>query len=141
MTTGEARDLGPHYITTEDLAPLRDESAERVSRALRERGHVLVEENEGQVHAAPAQAIGPREEEEEDQDEAMVTRRKMTVNRFLLGAQSSTQPQGVDHAPSAPTANRPKKKQKVDHPTKVLDDVPVKTPLGENYYSRTGGWF
>ena len=140
MTTGEAQDLGPRYITTKDLAPLRDELAERVSRALKEQGHVLIEENEGQVQAAPAQAAKPREEEE-DQDKAMVTRRKMTIDRFLLGAQSSAQPQGGDRAPPPPTANHTKKKHKLDHPTKVPYDVPVKIPPRENYYSRTGGWF
>ena len=31
LTHGEARDLGPRYITIKDLAPIRDESAERVS--------------------------------------------------------------------------------------------------------------
>ena len=140
LTIGEVQDFGLRYITTKDLAPLRDELAERVSRALKERGHVLIEENEGQVQAALTQAAKPREEEE-DQDKAMVTRRKMTINRFLLGAQSFAQPQGGDCAPPPPTANRPKKKQKVDHPTKVPYDVLVKTPPRENYYSRTGGWF
>ncbi|KAL0016572.1 hypothetical protein SO802_003641 [Lithocarpus litseifolius] len=36
LTTDEARDLSPCHITVEDLAPVRDESAEGVSRALRE---------------------------------------------------------------------------------------------------------
>ena len=54
LTTSEAWDLGPRYIITEDLAPLKDKLAKWVSRALRERGHVLIEENEGQVQAAPA---------------------------------------------------------------------------------------
>ena len=48
LTTGKARDLGPHYIIVEDLAPIRDESAERVSQAFREWGHVPIEKNEGQ---------------------------------------------------------------------------------------------
>ena len=42
MTPGEARELSPRYITVEDLAPIRDESAERVSRSRQE--HVPVEE-------------------------------------------------------------------------------------------------
>ena len=65
----------------------------------------------------------------------------MTIDRFLLGAQSSAQPQGGDRAPPPPIANHPKKKQKVDHPTKVLDDVPVKTPLGRITIQELGGWF
>ena len=36
LTTGEAWNLGPRYATTKDLIPIRDKSAERVSRALRE---------------------------------------------------------------------------------------------------------
>ena len=31
LTTGEAQDLGPRYITIEDRAPIPDESAEHVS--------------------------------------------------------------------------------------------------------------
>ena len=31
LTHGEARDLGPRYITTKDLAPIRDESVECVT--------------------------------------------------------------------------------------------------------------
>ena len=34
LTTNEARDLGPRYTTVEDLASIRDESAERVSKLL-----------------------------------------------------------------------------------------------------------
>ena len=85
MTTSEARDLGLYYITAEDLAPIKDKLAEWVSRALKEWGHVPVEENEGQVQAAPTQAAEPGGEEE-DQDEAMETRRKMTVDRLIPSA-------------------------------------------------------
>ena len=85
LTTDEGKDLGPRYITAEDLALVRDESVEWVSRALRERGDVPVEENEVQVQATPAQAAEPGEEEE-DQDEAMVTRRKMTIDQFIPSA-------------------------------------------------------
>ena len=47
LTTSEARDLSPRYITAEDLAPVRDKLAERVSRALREQEHIPVEGNKG----------------------------------------------------------------------------------------------
>lgn len=59
----------------------------------------------------------------------MVTRRKMTIDRFIPNAQPLAQPQGGDYAPPFLTAGHPKKKQKVgDHPSKVPDDVPAKTP-------------
>ena len=61
LTTSEARDLGPRYITTEHLAPIRDESVEQVFRALKEQEHILVEGNEGQAQKAPAQAVEPGE--------------------------------------------------------------------------------
>ena len=32
LIVGEARDLGPRYTCSDELAPIRDESAERVSR-------------------------------------------------------------------------------------------------------------
>lgn len=36
LTTGEALDIGPRYITAEELASVRDKLAEQVSLALRE---------------------------------------------------------------------------------------------------------
>ena len=44
LTIGEARDLGPCYTYSNELAPIRDESTERVSRHRREHAHVLVEQ-------------------------------------------------------------------------------------------------
>ena len=77
MTTGEARDLGPRYITAKDRALVRDESAERVSQS--HKVHVLVEESE-----APAQPIEPKVAEDH-QDAEMVIRQKMMVDRFPPG--------------------------------------------------------
>ena len=39
LTVGEARDLGPRYTCSNELAPIRDESAKRVSRRRRELAH------------------------------------------------------------------------------------------------------
>ena len=39
LTTGEAREFGRRFTCLDELAPLRDESAERVSRRLRELAH------------------------------------------------------------------------------------------------------
>ena len=86
LTPGEARELGLRYIAAEDRAPIRDESSKLVSRSRWE--HVPVEE---QVN--PVQLVEQQEETEADPNAKMVTRRKMTVNRFLPGFQSSTEPQ------------------------------------------------
>ena len=39
---GEARDLGPRYTCSDELAPIRDESAEAADRYLRKRAHEAV---------------------------------------------------------------------------------------------------
>ena len=74
LTTGEARDLGPRYITTEDLAPIKDELAKLVSWALREQEHILVKGNAGQAQAAKQEVV------EGEQEAEMVTRRKLTAD-------------------------------------------------------------
>ena len=43
LTTGEARDFGRRFTCSDELAPLRDEFAERVSRRLRELAHEAVQ--------------------------------------------------------------------------------------------------
>ena len=45
LTVDEARDLDPRYTCSNELAPIRDESAERVSCRRRELGHQQVEQN------------------------------------------------------------------------------------------------
>ena len=42
FTVGEARDLGPRYICSNELAPIRDEFAERVSLRRREQARERV---------------------------------------------------------------------------------------------------
>ena len=42
LTTGEAREFGRRFTCSDKLAPLRDESAERVSRRLRELAHETI---------------------------------------------------------------------------------------------------
>ena len=44
LTVGEAHDLGPHYTCSDELAPIKDESAERVSHRRRELAHQQVEQ-------------------------------------------------------------------------------------------------
>ena len=43
FTVGEARDLGPRHTCSDKLAPIRDESAERMSQRRREQAHMLVQ--------------------------------------------------------------------------------------------------
>ena len=62
----------PRDTTAEDCAPVRDESAERVS--LNRRVHMPIEEPNALVQVA-----------ETNQDAAMVTRRKMTIDWFIPG--------------------------------------------------------
>ncbi|KAL0000447.1 hypothetical protein SO802_014228 [Lithocarpus litseifolius] len=57
LTVGEARDLGPRYTTAEDLAPVRDESAERVSQS--RKAHIPVEEPDAPVQVAKPVAAVP----------------------------------------------------------------------------------
>ena len=54
FTVGEARDLGRRYTCSDELAPLWDESAERVSQRLRELAHTPIE-TEASIQEAPAQ--------------------------------------------------------------------------------------
>ena len=42
--TGEAREYGKRYTCSDELAPLRDEYAERVSRRLRELAHKAIQQ-------------------------------------------------------------------------------------------------
>lgn len=85
LTVGEARDLGPQYITVEDLTPVRDGSAELVSKS--HGVHVPVEEPKAQVPAAePVAAKSVNlSRAEVDLEEEMVTRCTLTIDWFLPG--------------------------------------------------------
>ena len=52
LTTGEVREFGRWFTCSDELAHLRDESAERVSRRLRERAHEAIQQ-EDQVQDQP----------------------------------------------------------------------------------------
>ena len=53
LTVGEACDLGLRYTCLDELAPIRDESAKRMSQRCREQAHVPVQQE------APYSARGP----------------------------------------------------------------------------------
>ena len=46
LTTGEAREFGRRYTCSDELAPLLDESAERVSRGLRDLAHEAIQQED-----------------------------------------------------------------------------------------------
>jgi len=78
--------------------------------------------------------VQPAEQEaaKVDPDAEMVTRRKMTVSRFLPSSQPSAepqQPQGKGQALPPSSSNRAKKKQCLDdQPSKAPSDAQSKTP-------------
>ena len=97
LTTGEEREFGRRFTCSDELAPLRDESAERVSRRLRELAHEAIQQ-EDPVQEQP-QPENPSAEPQQPVIEAaalsakdiqpggrMVSRKVMTIDRFVPGA-------------------------------------------------------
>ena len=146
LTTGEAREFGRRFTCADELAPLRDESGEQASRRLREIAHEAIQQ-EGQVQEQPipenpaavpqqqvieaaallAEAIQPRGR--------MVSRKVMSIERFVPSTRQSNQPppsesRGQAPQPSPSTqAGRARKKQKVtDQPSTGPGDAAAQTP-------------
>ena len=97
LTTGEARDFGRRFTWLDELAPLRDESAERVSRRLREIAHEAIQQEgptQEQSHPEnpPAEPQQPVAEaavllaETVQPGSRMVLRKVMTIDRFVPSA-------------------------------------------------------
>ena len=146
LTTGEAREFGRRFTCSDELAPLRDESAERVSRRLREIAHEAIQQ-EDKVQEQP-NPENPAAEPQQQVIEAaallaeaiqpggrMVSRKVMTTDRFVPGARQPNQPppsQGRGQVPQPPPssqARRAHKKQKVtDQPSTGPRDAAVQTP-------------
>ena len=97
LTVGEARDLGPRYTYSEELAPIQDESAELMSQ--NRRVHVPVEPETPVEPEAPIEPEALTQVAEEaaakstsssgtksDQGHDMVTQRTMKINHFVPGA-------------------------------------------------------
>ena len=57
LTIGEARELGKRYTCSDELAPLRDESAKRVSRRLRKLAHKAIHKVPVQEPAHPEDPV------------------------------------------------------------------------------------
>ncbi|XP_050259194.1 uncharacterized protein LOC126704218 [Quercus robur] len=127
LTTGEAREFGRRFTTADELVPLRDDSAEQVSRRLRERAHEAIQQgDQAQEQAHPEDP--PAEHQQQVTDAAnllaeaiqpgasMVARRIMTLDRFVPGARPTNQPpptQGrglVSQPPPTSQSGRARKK-------------------------------
>ena len=141
---GKARDIGPRYTCLDELAPIRDESAEVASRYLWECAYEAV-----QREVVPAKPKAPTQEAEQEVVESsdssrtqsvlkeMVTRRTLTISRFIPSASQTMQqqpPQGCGPAPPAyppppPPSRRPRKRQWVVELTSTSPgDVQIQTP-------------
>ena len=119
LTTGEAREFRRRYTCSDELAPLRDESTERVSRRLRELVHeVIQQEGPVQEQAQPENPVVEPEHPalevtilsaaDTNPGENMVARRVMTINRFVPSARQPTQPppsQGRSQVPPPPPSS------------------------------------
>ena len=130
FTIGEARELGLRYTCSDELAPLQDESIERVSQHRWEQAHVSIQLEapvQPEALVKPEALVEPKalvqeaketavesvssSKTESDQGHDMVTRRTMTISRFMPGARPIAQqqePQGRDQTPppSSPPSNR-----------------------------------
>ena len=146
LTTGEAREFGRRFTAADELVPLRDDSAEQVSRRLRERAHEAIQQGD-QAQEQPQPEDPPAEHQQQVIDAAnllaeaiqpgarMVARRVLTLDRFVPGARPTNQPpptQGRGPVPQPPPpsqSGRARKKQKAteQHSTAPGDAV-VQTP-------------
>ena len=116
LMTGEVREFGKRYTCSDELAPLQDESAERVSRRLRELAHETIQQEAPvQEQAQPKNPVAEPEHPaleatglsatDTHPGENMVARRVMTIDRFVPGARQPTQPppsQGQSQVPPSP---------------------------------------
>ena len=143
LTTGEAREFGKRYTCSDELAPLRDESAKRVSQHLRELAHEAIQQEAPvQEQAQPENPVAEPEHPvfeatnlsatDTHPGENMVVRRVMTIDRFVTSAQQPTQPpssQGRSQVPPpspSSQAGRARKKQRVaDQPSTGPGDATI----------------
>ena len=98
ITVGDARDLGPRYTCSDELAPIRDESTEAASKHLQERAHEAVQREVVPAELANPAQIAAQEATESSNSflthsapEDMVTRKTLTVSRFIPGKSQAVQ--------------------------------------------------
>ena len=120
LMTREAREYGKCYTYFDELAPLWDKSAERVSRRLRELAHKAIQQKAPvQEQAQPENPVVEPEHPvleatilsaaDTNPDENMVAKRVMTIDRFVLVARQPTQPppsQGQSQVPPPPPSSQ-----------------------------------
>ena len=134
------------YTCSDELAPLRDKSAERVSRCLRELAHEAIQQEAPiQEQAQPKNPVVEPEHPalettilsaaDTHPNENMMAKKVMTIDCFVPGAQQPTQPppsQGRSQVPPPPPssqAGRARKKQRVaDQSSTGPGDAAVQTP-------------
>ena len=100
FTVGEARDLDPRYTCSNELAPIRDESAVAASKYLWERAHkavqreVVTAEPENPIQVAAQEAAKSSDSSQTHSvPEDMVTRKTLTISRFIPGVSQAIQQQ------------------------------------------------
>ena len=93
FTVGEARDLGRRYTCSDELAPIRDESAKLASRRLRELAHEAIQQEEPAEPETLVQEAEHATVESSDSSrthlargEEMLTRKTLLVSRFIPSA-------------------------------------------------------
>ena len=118
LTVGEARDLGPRYTCSDELAPIRDKSAKHVSRRRQELAHQQVKQN----NPSPTEPEAPAQEEEAAAESVqssraepeMVTRKVMSISCFVPDVQAPEQqqppPTQVQFPPPPPPPSRQRKR-------------------------------
>ena len=108
LTVGEASDLGPRIVRAKSLVPLKDTSAETVSR--NRFVHRLIERLEDPAlvrvtELAEAEFVNSLRAESDPGEDEMVTRWVMTIGHFVLSACPTAQqqePHGRNPTPSSP---------------------------------------
>ncbi|XP_030970474.1 uncharacterized protein LOC115990842 [Quercus lobata] len=145
LTTGEAREFGRRVTRADELAPLRDESAEKASRRIRELAHEAVQQGQAQEQPIPENPAAVNQQQVIEAAALlaraarpkgkMVSRKVLSVERFVPGARQSNQPpppEGRGQVPQPsppPQAGRARKKQKVtDQPSTCPGEVAAQTP-------------
>ena len=152
FTVGKAHDLGLRYTCSDELVPIKDEFAESVSLRHREQAHERVQPEvpiQSEAFVEPKALFDPKApvqtaeevgtesinslETESNQGDDMVTRRTMTISRFVPGARPTTQqqpPQGQDQTlpPPPPTSRTRKRPRTAEQTPAGSGDASTRTP-------------
>ena len=142
LTTSKAREFRKRYTCSDELAPLRDESAECVSRRLRELAYEAIQEEaliQGPIH--PENTVEPEASIAEAEHlavevthllatdpllgEDMVTRKTMTIDHFVPGARQATQPPPSQSQTQAPPPPPPPQARRAWKRQRATDQSPM----------------